>query len=206
MAMIANMAFHASALVACPESCFQTGRILFCTPSAVADTTYGSGEALDCTNFGSFDHVAGQIESGTGCGFVGDFTRVASLDDFQLAGLPVGTHLYFTIRLHVVVMATRRSTDIEAEIQNGEGYVHMLGVPVAGDTTITLLVQHDVGTPFTLGFVLTTIASESGAAAMATYDVTDLPDVVSVTSCGGYHQGAVPTRGLSWGHLKARYR
>ena len=138
-------------------------------------------------------------------------SEVYAADVFEIHGAPTAT---FTIRLRLSFLYT---ADFLRGFPGGHGRVEALGRyaestfdPVTRrlDTPLDIEVTAMEGVPFTVRYE----ASASGYGFIPTADMNarlkfiGLPEGVSITSCYGFGDSAVPIEETTWGSVKALYR
>jgi hypothetical protein len=189
---------------ACPESCVLGD----CSTSAQRDTT---AKDYDRVSSATYDLVTGRISVGFAvyyaCGAAAD---VAAHDRFTLAGPSSSGPVSFVASLRVVGQVSEAT--IRGSLGEGASPPVVAEITAAGystfDRTVTLKLTHRVGEPFELAY----LADGYGASCYASGGLTGtltfpgLPSGYGLTSCQGFSTGVVPTRPLTWGQMKIRYR
>ena len=182
-----------------------------CTSVPADERGGGQGE---CSDGASFDIPAGRLSIQSSAGLTNCYCDLNVDEDFQIQGLPIGTHVRLVARLDAKLTThegccggsscwARMASGTEVRWQPGQMDTTAM---VERDSSLFLPVGVIVGTPFRVSFELTASSAEALAFAEASFSFGGLPEKATIVSCRGYVQAAVPTQTTSWGRLKARYR
>ena len=205
----------------CPQSCLLD---IYCSTAARRDTSVNGSTLFGSSGFGSggYDLVAGHVrcsfrtatEGGAPAG------SAKAVDRFTLVGPPAGNRVPFTVRFKAsggASLSRYSGASLTGSLQEGsnpaltarsfylviDSYVY-----VYLDSTLTLPTSHFVGESFELTYQVSAAGNgSSNGDAMGDLSFPDLPLGYGIVSCQGYSAGAVvPTRAVTWGGLKVRYR
>lgn len=218
------------ALAECPSSCILIPNLgsgaLICRTSAVVDTSGGAG-----SNFGH-TQTSGHIDSRAGTTHLyweGSFQIVSgyleSTDDFSLVG-PTGPPLMLTLDLdcsaHVdLTLPTSPGSggtiDLLVErdaVEIAHGHFDLgSGGPVSVDTSLAIPLTLIPNQSARIRIKIPTNAGDTGIGGGTRSGTCDtrlrflgVPPGYAVESCKGFGTSVTPTRAVSWGRLKSRYR
>ena len=215
--LCAAFAGNAHALTACPASVMEVDYYQgtpFTTQALVFDTTL---DMITVVAHLTINHPqAATFLSATSSG--GCHANVRTIERLDVSGVPIGTHVDATLRLHLNGSGQQNCGGSGCGLQCEQTLV------AGGDSTtcttlngmyiqrtlITSLfrpVTFVAGSPIEVQFYLAHHTGPGGSASSqmnAHYEVIGLPPGVHVVACSG--DDITPVRDASWGALKVRYR
>jgi hypothetical protein len=185
--------------------------ILMASAGMIEGTNWSYGEP--CT-IACYDLRVGDLVvfgSGGGGVYYPSSSSLQLTDIYTLGGLPAGGRYTFTVELRVAI-TTPNSVSMDAGISEPataatQSFQGVIREPSA-TRTVSIPLDEAVGTPFTLQYDLGlggTRESSGPDRAEGHVYFGGLPRGAFITSCQSYDI-PVPTRGVSWGTIKAHYR
>ena len=223
---IASLLGPVNRVAAAPTPCPKTLMFVYTADVNVADSTAASngslsGHAGACSGSLSFDAAAG-LAVVTSSGNVRAIAQVEGRDQFEVGGLPTGTVVSFTVRLHVSGTVSAQCgpggcavASLSARLWDVPSNMLLFAVSTpssSADGALDLPLSRVVGEPFTL-FTSTTAYAYSASPVFrgtsngqTTLDFVGLPSGAYVFSCKGFLTAPVATAGSSWGRVKVHYR
>lgn len=168
----------------------------------------------------SYDLVVGSVAASVNSGGDGGpYAQAQGRDRFVLVGPSLPGPVSFTAAFRVVAGSSCLYCGNEGSLREGAGPALSVYVPYYdpacgcavyyADSTLSLPLRHAAGEPFELTYTASASAEgiNKSAHASGALSFPGLPPGYRIVSCQGFAAGTpVPTRPVSWGSLKVRYR
>jgi hypothetical protein len=201
------------ALAQCPNNTIDVcGAFVSNAPSYSA-----SGCGLTSIGTGSYNLPSGMVSAQSDADYPDGYgnAHVITDDVYRLVGPPTSALISFSADLHAHGQGSSyfcTSASGSATLQSGTSHqtatFHGSSCQGEGvDKTLSLPQLRSVGESFDLIMDVVATASAGASAAMdGNLSFSGLPPGYSIESCQGYLSTPTPSRPLSWGRLKLRYR
>ena len=221
LVLILALALVSPAFADCPQGCIRVpavGTSCFNAPAKLQGYT-GYPLGFWCTEGfqASYDIPQATLMLHSGSPFGGCNPRVEVQDDFTLTGLPAGTTVSYVARFTITIDANcgfgpgSAFASVQAGADAPATVFESLSNCDPWNTTLqrqlTIPVDAIAGTPTHLTFAIEgTMGELFSETVTGHFTFEGLPNGATLSSCGGFVEGPVPTRNQSWGRVKAAYR